>query len=1554
MFQNARSLTTLDLSNFNTENVTTMQSMFDGASSLIALNLSNFNTENVTTMHSLFRDLTQITGIEGLENFNTSNVTTMQDMFYNTQSLTTLDLSSFDTSNVTTMGTMFLNARSLTTLDLSSFDTSNVTNMGAMFQNARSLTTLDLSNFNTENAMTMRSMFDGASSLTALDLSNFNTENVTTMRNMFNGAGSLTSLDLSHFDTSNVTDMGEMFNRAISVTDLNLSGWNLLNVRNMRHMFYHARSLTNLDLSGWDTKNVTDMGHMFQETALTSLDLSSWDTGNVRYMDWMFMNARNLTSLNLFGWNTGSLITMHDMFRGAGSLTALDLSSFNTSNVTDMNNIFAGTYALRQLALGKHFHFVNPPAPALPLAPITGRWQNVGNGTVSNPQGEHILTAAQLMATYDGATMADTWTWERRVFPVDSVIKEFWGFSAQQPPQNLLRDDGNGVLDTIIYNGQPITFEMVLDIPDGAIISEVNLHTVMQDGSRGEIFEMKPRIGDNSRWFDVDSHPNVNLYVSGMIEVEIFYQFRTESNIETIIANAIAPETINPSMFRDSLLMPNEAIGDGLTTSAYSRPPSFGPPTVPSPIIGPNSGRHELAPGFILHTGRGNQRWTIETTEDAVGKTFIFWAHANGQWDEIDEIQVGPNEIIIATVNKSGRFLIGNDRGMNHFRFYTSIDGIVVKSEKTNGLFRFIIDPSGNVYEAVPSNRLEGVIATIFKEGESQPWNAADYNQKNPLTTDRTGFYAWDVPTGKWRVRYEKLGFETAHSISMPVPPEHTEVHIGLVSKRTPKVEHVNAFPTGIEIYFDKYMNADNLIPVNFTVTQNDEEISGQIVLLNRESNFLPYDYLHGTIQANGLPSARNKPREFASVVRFVPSQELSDAIQITVSGDVICYADVALGVDYSRTVDIVPEPTSISAESLRLGFEETGSITVNVGPTGAVTGRRVTAISDNPFIAQVQNGNVIVDGSGNATFSIRGLLPGSTTITLSLDGTLLTTQVAAIVAMPTCIRLTLGYTPEVLGHITRSPRITSPSRHTATVGTFDTFQVTATGTPEPTFGLSGAPTGVTINPATGVLNIAGSTAAGMHTFIITASNGIGTNATQTFTLTISPSPFRRLDDVIVRATNDTEAFINLTAEAVYIPFTVAEYSVNGGRSWKRGTLPSGNAFSKLFNRELTLSVRSERNGGTRIDFPKINARPRSNAEKLRPWYGAETWSLMERAAKSNNIINPPDAPTLAYEWVQGDTSDGRIATNPEWYFMPSEHGFNIVTAEKGVRIAYFFRSAPIGENGVYTPASKPFRVRPAAFSKQLNLGVNYKTETVKTRIGQEYSTDGGGTWIPVPVNSETGKAILLDVSDFITEGNEILVRRGTTGRKTSTVTQVITPQPRAQLASSLPMELTVTNGKIDAQALRPYNVLITAANDTQRWRAVPRFNANNAGEYDIRMNPTAKRDRNAASGWSGNAASLTGTLTVEWGVVGKNSKGNDIMGVIRAVITEYGQTPPPILQAVPPRNDVDDTAEIIDTTTKAALQTSDDSDIAIEKVSHSEPADKEPTTEPTESAFEY
>ena len=158
LFLNCTNLISLDLSSFNTHQVTNMACMFQNCDKLKNLDLSSFNTQNVTNMYRLFSGCYNLQSIN-LSSFKTQNVINMSYMFYECYNLKSLDLSKFNTQNVTDMSNMFENCQNLTNLDLSSFDTSNVINMSRMFDECYNLKRLDLSKFNTKNVNKIKNMF---------------------------------------------------------------------------------------------------------------------------------------------------------------------------------------------------------------------------------------------------------------------------------------------------------------------------------------------------------------------------------------------------------------------------------------------------------------------------------------------------------------------------------------------------------------------------------------------------------------------------------------------------------------------------------------------------------------------------------------------------------------------------------------------------------------------------------------------------------------------------------------------------------------------------------------------------------------------------------------------------------------------------------------------------------------------------------------------------------------------------------------------------------------------------------------------------------------------------------------------------------------------------------------------------------------------------------------------------------------------------------------------------------------------------------------------------
>ena len=311
-FRDMRALTSLDLTGFDTENVTNMNAMFRDSFGLPELDVSKLNTANVTDMSYMFAGCSQLKRLD-VSGFKTENATNMSGMFYGCFELAELDVSGFKTENVTDMGEMFFNCMAIKSLDVSGFNTEKVTDMHKLFFYCHQLTALDVSGFKTANVTDMNYMFFSCNQLTTLDLSGFKTEKVTNMSEMFGGCCQLKELDLKTFNTANVTDMSGMFSNCEQLTELDVSMFNTEKVGHIWSMFDGCSKLTSLDLKTFNTANVTNMSDMFNRCeSLTSLDLSMFNTEKVEFMNRLFRNCNNLTSLNLGTSFTMDLVSNTD------------------------------------------------------------------------------------------------------------------------------------------------------------------------------------------------------------------------------------------------------------------------------------------------------------------------------------------------------------------------------------------------------------------------------------------------------------------------------------------------------------------------------------------------------------------------------------------------------------------------------------------------------------------------------------------------------------------------------------------------------------------------------------------------------------------------------------------------------------------------------------------------------------------------------------------------------------------------------------------------------------------------------------------------------------------------------------------------------------------------------------------------------------------------------------------------------------------------------------------------------------------------------------------
>lgn len=282
-----------------------------------------------------------------------------------------------------------------------------------------------------------------------------------------------------------------------------------------------------------------------------------------------------------------------------------------------------------------------------------------------------------------------------------------------------------------------------------------------------------------------------------------------------------------------------------------------------------------------------------------------------------------------------------------------------------------IHDPSGYVYEAVTSNRLKDVKASIFYKDDSPVlWDATEFSQTNPIITDETGLYAWDVPQGMWQVRFEKDGYETAQTDWLPVPPPQLEVNIAMSEGISPSVEKAHGVESGITLTFNKYLRPETLPKSNFAVTLNDQVVNGRMEMVNMEED--PYT-----------------GKEYASKIKFVPSKPFKtrDIVSLTVKKDIETYAGIQMANDTTLQIIIEPEITAILTDTMMtVGYDKTATLQIDVLPAEASRGRKLAIESTSPLIASVSDGEVIINDEGRAEVTITGELPGSASIHLTLS----------------------------------------------------------------------------------------------------------------------------------------------------------------------------------------------------------------------------------------------------------------------------------------------------------------------------------------------------------------------------------------------------------------------------------------------------------------------------------------------------------------------------------------------------------------------------------------
>ena len=188
-------------------------------------------------------------------------------------------------------------------------------------------------------------------------------------------------------------------------------------------------------------------------------------------------------------------------------------------------------------------------------------------------------------------------------------------------------------------------------------------------------------------------------------------------------------------------------------------------------------------------------------------------------------------------------------------------------------------------------------------------WDAAEYQQENPLSTDENGKYAWDVPEGMWQVKFEKEGYETTYSEWLPVPPPQTEVNVEMISTEEAKVEEVIFTNNTAHIVFSKYMDIENITKEQIDILQD-----GKIL----------------TTTLKAVDEVEYKDKKVAKEVCVTlanGSFESDTSYTVQIKAGVKTYAGVATMKDSVVEKTYQPLPTTLTMEeTVGISYYEAGS----------------------------------------------------------------------------------------------------------------------------------------------------------------------------------------------------------------------------------------------------------------------------------------------------------------------------------------------------------------------------------------------------------------------------------------------------------------------------------------------------------------------------------------------------------------------------------------------------------------------------------------------------
>ena len=439
-----------------------------------------------------------------------------------------------------------------------------------------------------------------------------------------------------------------------------------------------------------------------------------------------------------------------------------------------------------------------------------------------------------------------------------------------------------------------------------------------------------------------------------------------------------------------------------------------------------------------------------------------------------------------------------------------------------------------------------------------------------------------------------------------------------------------------------------------------------------------------------------------------------------------------------------------------------------------------ITSANNTTFtVNQAGSFTVTATGSPAPTFSVvSGALPSFATLNATTGVISGTPTSSAGSPFTFTIQASNGVTPAATQaftlNVNQAPTITSGNSATFAVGSAGTFTVTATGFPAPTFSIVGGtfPPWASLDATTGALTGTPTNNTGSpFTFTIQASNGVGSAATQNFTLTV----------------NNGAAINSHPANSITLIGQNATFSVGATGTpaptyqWQRqpaigggfSNLPEGGTYTGTTSATLTVNSVSAGMNGDQFQVIVTNGIGSAATSNPATLTAAQVPAITS-AASTTFVVNQAGSFTITSTGTPAPTYSVTGGSFPPWASLNSTTGVLTGTPTNTTGSPFIFTIT--ATNGVNPPATQNFTLNVSLADVVAAIATQPVPLTVQ--LGQNATFTASATGSPLPAvrwqRQPSGTSGFVDISDDGTfSGAGTGVASGNSITSTLTITNV-------------------------------------------------------------------------------------------------------------------------------------------------------------------------------------